>query len=365
MAIRPTLVTRKERTIIMNGENINYFRLALQILSVFTLLMRAPYLALAANPAGCSGCSLLAAPATDIFVVSSGCTVPFTVRIGNSDNTVCNQTNLTVLFACPGPTLGTFGPTNVVATGLNIPAGTTPFTLTGAGGVEIVIPCVITTAPGVTTVQALAFATNNPGGCQSGPLDSSSASGMTSVVVTHPCIQVTSVCLNATTDSGSALVTYSGSITNCGDIELANVMAFHNQFGTNMLVWSAPGLGIGAITNFTRSYTNTTQLCGPFTGVLTVTAQDAQTQITNCPASFVTNSVEATCMITCISVAKVLDSFELTCTTGAQRNYAVQYTDSLDPLDWKVLTNFLATGPITVVKDRNSLPERFYRLVAY
>ena len=348
----------------MNGENINYFRLALQILSVFTILMRAPHSALAAEPAGCRRCSLLVGPDIIFSSVSSGCTAPFTVRIGNPDTLACNQTNLTVLFACPGSTPGTFGPTNIVATGLNIPAGTSPFTLTGPGGAEIIIPCVIATAPGVNFVRAFAMATNNPGGCQSGALDSSSASGTISLFVTHPCIQVTSVCLSATNYSGSTFVTYSGSITNCGDTQLVNVMAFHNQLGTNMLVWSAPLLEIGAITNFTRSYTNT-QLCGPFTGVLTVTAQDAQAEITNCPASFVTNSAEATCMITCISVAKVLDSFELTCTTGAQRNYAVQYTDSLDPLDWKVLTNFLATGPITVVKDQNSLPERFYRLVAY
>jgi hypothetical protein len=231
------------------------------------------------------------------------------VRIGNADATACNETNLTVFFACPGPTLGTFGPTNILRTGLNIPAGTTPFTLTDVGGNPIVIPCVIATAPGTTMVQALAFATNNPGGCQRGPQDTANAFGTTSLTVTHPCVQITKQCLTAVNIGNAVVITYSGTVTNCGDTPLQNVNVVNNQPAPNTPVLQIAGLAPGASTNFTRSYTNTSNICGPFTDILTVTGQDAQNQVTNCPSSLVTNSsAPATCNIVytpCINVTKI------------------------------------------------------------
>jgi hypothetical protein len=321
---------------------------------------------LASDPIGCSSCSIQVGAATSIFSASTGCTVPFVVRIGNAEILGCNQTNLTVLFACPGNTIDTYGPTNVVRTNVAIAAGTTVFTLTDLEGNPLIIPCTISSAPGVTSVRALAYATNNPGGCQRGPIDSAFASGTTSVTVTHPCIQLSSGCLSATNDGNDSIViTYTGSVTNCGDTTLTNIVVVSNQPATNTVVLQASSLAPGGFATFTRTYTNTVNLCGNFTTALSATASDANNQIQGCPASMLSATAVSTCRIPCISVAQALASFELTCTTGAGRNYGIQYTESLSNLNWEVLTNFIGNKSFTLIKDDAGPIQRFYRLVEY
>jgi hypothetical protein len=159
-------------------------------------------------------------------------------------------------------------------------------------------------------------------------------------------------------------LTYSAIVTNCGDIPLQNVRVVNSQPSPNAPVLEIPVLFPGTATNFTRSYTNFSNVCEPF--VLTVTAQDALNQVINCPSSWVTNHFAVgACTLFCIRVAKTLAGYQLTCTTVADHSYTVQYADALTSPDWKVLTNFVANGPSTVVSDEGGPAHRFYRLVAH
>ena len=163
--------------------------------------------------------------------------------------------------------------------------------------------------------------------------------------------------------NNSIVVTYSGSISNCGNTTLTNIMVLNNQPATNTAIMGVSMLAPNGFANFIRTYTNTTRICGSFTGVLTASGQDANNEIPGC--SIVSGFAVATYGIPCISVAKILEMYELTCTTGAPRVYSVEYTDSLTEINWKVLTNFMATGSTTVIKDPAGPNQRFYRLVEY
>jgi hypothetical protein len=136
----------------------------------------------AAQPPLCNSCNLSFGPSTTVFTTPSGSTVYFSVRIGNAGESACDQTNLTVFLSCPGPTLGTFGPTNLIRSGLALPAGTPPDFVRDTNGAVILVPClVMAESSGVTLLKALAFATNNSGGCQLTSTNTANAFGTTSI----------------------------------------------------------------------------------------------------------------------------------------------------------------------------------------
>jgi hypothetical protein len=264
----------------------------------------------AENPPGCAGCGAFLNILVNQATVSSGCPATFQIQIGNPSPppggaSTCNLTNVTVGLICPGPdgTLAT-GTTNIIRTGLNLPQPTDIFILTNG------FPCTIVTATGIGLAQAAAFVTGAAGSCEKSVIDRANAFATTTIPVTHPCVRVTKQCVSAVATSPTAvLVTFSGSVSNCGDTPLRAITVRDNQPAPNTPVLQVTALAPGAVTNFTGTYTSA-NICGPFTDILTVEAVDAAVASNAlCSASFVTNSsAPATCTITytpCINVTKV------------------------------------------------------------
>lgn len=106
-----------------------------------------------------------------------------------------------------------------------------------------------------------------------------------------PKCDLTKHCLVATNSTGSAVViTYSGTVSNSGSTTLTNISVVNNQPAPNTVVFTLSSLPAGQSVTFTNSYTNTANLCGPYTDVLALTTQD----LFGCP---VTNSSADTCTI--------------------------------------------------------------------
>jgi len=109
--------------------------------------------------------------------------------------------------------------------------------------------------------------------------------------VIRPAIAVTKQCFNAVNIENAVVVTYTGTVSNSGDIALSDVKVVNNQPAPNTFVFSTNSLGVGDSVSFTNSYTNTLNICGPFTDTLTGTGLD--------PLKWqVTSSSTETCTIT-------------------------------------------------------------------
>ncbi len=129
-----------------------------------------------------------------------------------------------------------------------------------------------------------------------------------------PGIKVTKVCPTDRVGPGQPL-TFSGSVSNTGNITLTNVVVVNNQPAANTVVFTLASLGPGAVANFTASYpaptscfvtdtltASATSRCGVFTSSFTAPADAcavSNTMIATgsdaCSTSLVTNSVSATC----------------------------------------------------------------------
>jgi uncharacterized repeat protein (TIGR01451 family) len=110
----------------------------------------------------------------------------------------------------------------------------------------------------------------------------------TCTLITTPGIMVTKVCPAQPVAPGQ-LLTFSGSVSNTGNVTLTNIVVLNNQPVTNTLVFTLASLAPGAVTNFTGSYVAPTN-CS-VTDTLTGTGRSI------CGVA-VTNTVSATCPIT-------------------------------------------------------------------
>jgi hypothetical protein len=91
-----------------------------------------------------------------------------------------------------------------------------------------------------------------------------------SVNVFSPCLRLTTACVSAVNASGTSVtVTYSGTVSNCGNVLLQNVTVLADQPGAGTVVLGPITLLAGASTNFTQSYVRADNLCGPFATALT------------------------------------------------------------------------------------------------
>jgi uncharacterized repeat protein (TIGR01451 family) len=106
-------------------------------------------------------------------------------------------------------------------------------------------------------------------------------------LVTTPGIKVTKVCPVQAVSPGQ-LLTFSGSVSNTGNVTLTNIVVVNNQPVANTTVFTVATLAPGAVTNFTGSYLAPTN-CS-VTDTLTATGQSI------CGVA-VTNTATATCPI--------------------------------------------------------------------
>ncbi len=310
--------------------------------------------------------------------VTNGEPIVYTIQVQNdaqlptpSGNLpVCDVTCASVVFHCPDIN-GNPGPGFMIATNINLPFGTTPFT---AGSVT----CVVSVATGITSARARATVTGvvhdltMPGclpnaTCVTNPCDPDTGGGQqeVSVTVRTPCLKVFTQCLSATNFNGAAVrVTFVGSVTNCGNETLANVSLVNNQPMPGTIVTNISSLAPGASVSFVGTYTNTSNICGPFPN--TVVASGAgisslgmirSTNSAQCPkVSPPIHPIEIT------AVATKASGLELKWATVLCGKYLVQR--SIDLITW---TNFdppiTALGTTTQFTDSTAqAAASFYRI---
>src|SRR6185369_5197387 len=98
------------------------------------------------------------------------------------------------------------------------------------------------------------------------------------------------------------LVTFSGSVSNCGNETLVNVSVVNNQPAAGTVVTNISSLTVGQSVSFGGTYTNTSNICGPFPDTVTATGTGLGS------LGIVTSSASASCPITynpSISVTKL------------------------------------------------------------
>jgi uncharacterized repeat protein (TIGR01451 family) len=121
-------------------------------------------------------------------------------------------------------------------------------------------------------------------------------------VITTPGITVTKVCSAQPVSPGQTL-TWSGSVSNTGNVTLNNIVVVNNQPAANTLVFTVASLAPGAVTNFTGSYVAPVN-CS-VTDTLTATGKSV------CGVA-VTNTASATCPLLTIPAITITES----CPTG-------------------------------------------------
>jgi len=144
-----------------------------------------------------------------------------------------------------------------------------------------------------------------------------------SITIVHPCIQVVKQCdlpAGKTCFGPGEAARFKGYVTNCGDINLTNVIVNDSRTGRLVLLDPVSGLpitvnanggiqlNVGAFATYSTSFTPTlAELCAG-TVANTVTATGTDTTVIGGPNASVTNSTTASCPLCttpCIAVTKL------------------------------------------------------------
>ena len=134
-------------------------------------------------------------------------------------------------------------------------------------------------------------------------------------LVSTPGIVVTQNCpVNPASPGG--VLTYSGTVSNAGNITLTNIVVLNNQPAANTVVFTQATLASGESTNFTASYTVPSSSVCSITAVVTANANDI------CSGNAVTSTTSATCPLTMApSIAVTLNCPEVPAATGGIITY--------------------------------------------
>ncbi len=122
--------------------------------------------------------------------------------------------------------------------------------------------------------------------CTSAPITNTATA--TCLVTTAPSLAISLACPVVPATAGG-LITYTGSVTNTGDVALNNVTVVNNQASPSTVL-TVPSLAPGASTNFTTSFIAPANACA-VSSTVTVTGSD------NCSSATVTSSASATCSL--------------------------------------------------------------------
>jgi len=241
------------------------------------------------TPTNCSTTSTSTATGRSVCGVATTASVSSTCAIATTPALAMTQ-NCPALPPAPGALMtytgtitnsGNITLTNVVV--LNNLSGTTP------------IIKVASLAPGMGASFSGSYLT--PTNCSVTSTSTGSAESVCGVAVTNtvsatcaiattPALKITQTCPASPTVPG-ALLTFSGTVTNTGNITLTNVVVLNDQSGTTP-VFTAVSLAPGVGASYTGSYLTPTN-CS-VTSTSTVTGQSL------CGAS-ITNAVSSTCAI--------------------------------------------------------------------
>ena len=242
-------------------------------------------------PTNCSSTSTSTATGTSICGISVTNAVTMTCPIGTTPLLVVTE-------ACPVNPAIPGGP--LIYSG----------TVSNAGNVTLTNVVVLNNLSGATPV--FTAATMAPGAVSSftgsylAPDNCSSASTLTATgrstcgfavtntasatcpILTAPAIVVTQTCPNAEVLQGG-LLTYSGTVSNAGNITLTNIVVVDNRPASNTVVFTLAALPPGATASFTGSYTVPLDCCVVWS-TLDASGQD-------CAGVTVTDTATATCTV--------------------------------------------------------------------
>ena len=250
-------------------------------------------------------------------------------------------------------------------TGSVAPGGLLTYTgsITNTGNIPLTNVVVLNNVSGVTPL--LTVATLAPGagtnftGSYLAPTNCTSAStatvtGMsicgvgitnattsTCAITTTPGLQVTQTCQTNVVVPGG-LLTYSGSVSNAGNITLTNVVVLNNQNGTNP-VFIAVTLAPGQVTNYTGSYLAPTNCSSA--SISTATGRSV------CGIA-VTNTAGSTCAITTTPVLAITQNCPVTPTVPGQLltySGTVTNTGNITVTNVVILNNVSGVTPLLTV----------------
>jgi uncharacterized repeat protein (TIGR01451 family) len=195
-----------------------------------------------------------------------------TMVLGGTVTNLGNITLTNVIVVCdhPAPNTPVFGPANLA------PGQGTSFTA------SFLVPTNVNNCSLSSTLTA-----SGNDAC-TGVGVTASASG-TCPVLTAPGIEVTKQCPPNAVAQG-ALLTFSSTVQNTGNITLTNIVVVNNQPAPNTVVFRAAALLPGQTTNFTASYTVPNNCCS-VTDTLLATAND------QCTGLQVSDTATAVCPV--------------------------------------------------------------------
>ena len=134
-------------------------------------------------------------------------------------------------------------------------------------------------------------------------------------LLTAPALVVRQNCPVSPISAGS-LLTYSGSVSNAGNLTLTNVVVINSQTGTNV-IYSAVALLPGAVSNFTGSYTVPRDTLCSISSTATATGREI------CAGNTLTNTATATCTLaTAPAIAVTLSCPDGTTSPGGTITYS-------------------------------------------
>jgi len=177
--------------------------------------------------------------------------------------------------------------------------------------------------------------------------------------ISTPRISVTRDCPPGPVNQGD-LVFFTGTVSNPGNATLGNVTVIDDQAGD---VLDNLVLAPGETVPYMGMYIPTS--CGPaLASGVTATGSDI------CTGVVVSNRFVTSCGILCPQAgpvtlfgAKVVGAnFVFSFETQPNQNYAVQFTDSLSPVNWLPLTPVPGDGNVATIIDPITNATRFYRV---
>ena len=178
-----------------------------------------------------------------------------------------------------------------------------------------------------------------------------------------PHITVTKDCPTTPVTFGQLLF-FSGVVSNAGNFALTNITVSDNQAG---FIGEVPALAPGETFSYIAGYTATN--CGPNV-ISTVTAIGTDVCSGNPTSGSITNGCPVLCddllspSLLIINPNLQGNVFGFSFQTQSGHPYTIEFTDSLSPANWQVLSNFVGDGSASLIQIDPAQTQRFYRVQA-
>jgi uncharacterized repeat protein (TIGR01451 family) len=273
------------------------FTFAALLAGLFLLLFSAPAARAQGQPNGCAGSGLgifLDTPSGDSHV---GCTICYSITVFNGGVgglIYCDATNITASVTTPDHVTHTINLASLTSANTGLPGRTS--LSNGQFDHYTNVVCYTISAANMlpdgsvrATAQDIGIILQNDT-----PSASTNEQGV-NTQVTQPCVQIAAQCVPSVGGplvGGNGALSYSGTVTNCGNDVLTNVTVTSSVSG---LVTIFPSLAIGQVVSFSGFWVPANP-CSPSTN--TFTAQASET-VTNCaPVGGITSSATVICQNT-------------------------------------------------------------------